>query len=152
MRHDPGRSHALLCCCLSRRHFLELPSSLRWRRGLLASFHVRFLLRATLWHVCPCPAPFAPLEADLSTSKQYLRPQGERRVRVIYIVYASERSGTAVWLNSYNTVTKKWIEMDRIGEWVIPQIISYASTETDTSCKNFFSRERDSIELQILKL
>jgi len=51
--------------------------------------------------------PSLPLEADLSTSKQYLRPQGERRVRVIYIVYASERSGTAVWQSSYNTVTKK---------------------------------------------
>lgn len=35
--------------------------------------------------VYPCPAPFAPLEADLSTSKQYLRPRGERpRSRHLY--------------------------------------------------------------------
>lgn len=122
MRHDWERSHALLCCCLCRRHFLNyrhpLGDVVSQRASMYASFfEPHYGTSVLVRHLPP------PLEANLSTSKQYLRLQGECRVRVIYIVYASERSGTAVWLSSYNTVTKKWIEMDRIDEWVISQII-----------------------------
>lgn len=46
-----------LCSChwfslFLRRHFLQLPSSLRWHCGLPASFYVLFLLRTTPWYFC----------------------------------------------------------------------------------------------------